>query len=207
VRPFRRRRLRADTQPSGDEPGVTLPEVATLAAPGLELIFSQVPRSGAARVLDLGPAVSDNLALLAPWASCVQVVDLFRSSAGATPGEVLAGLSAAGAEAFDVALAWDALDYLSPAAVGPFIAALGALCRRGAWLHALVHTSESMPAAPCRYRITEGFRLRCEPAASDMVGAPNLSPAEVEKRLVGFRLEHGFLLSQGMREFVAIRVG
>lgn len=166
-----------------------------------------MPRTGAARVLDLGPAVSDNLVLLAPWASCVQVVDLFHSPAGPVPGDVLAGLRAVGAEAFDVALAWDALDYLSPAAMAPFVAALRARCRRGAWLHALVHTSESMPASPCRYRMAEGFRLRREPATSDTVGAPDLSPAEVEKSLIGFRLEHGFLLSRGMREFVATRVG
>ena len=34
---------------------------------------------------------------------------------------------------------------------------------------------------------------------------PDLPPAEVEKLLAGFRVEHSFVLRHGVREYVAVR--
>lgn len=205
-----RLRRRALSRSMGDagsdsavEAGQTGPEAH--AAPGLDLLLTEMPRDRSWRVLDLGPAIADNVAALGPCVAQLYVVDLFRESTGAVPASALDALLSGPEGAFDLVLAWDALCYLSPEPAARFVAHLAGLCRRGGRLHALVFAADAMPASPGRYRMLEGGRLRYEPISGDSVGAPQLKPAEVEKLLSGFQVDHAFLLSHGVREYVATR--
>jgi hypothetical protein len=51
----------------------------------------------------------------------------------------------------------------------------------------------------------EDGRLSYEPISGDTIGAPQLKPAAVEKLLSGFKVDHAFVLSHGVREYVATR--
>lgn len=192
---------------SGDRapPGELQPVPVSHAAPGLDLVLAALPADRSWRILDLGPAVPDNVALLGPRAARLQIVDLLRGRARGAESEALASLASEESRSFDLVLAWDVLDYRSAEQASRLVVILGELCRPGALLHALITAVETMPAAPCRYRILADGKVRREVRAEGDMGAPNLTPADVEKLLEGFRVEHAFVLSHGVREYVARR--
>lgn len=190
-----------DRAPAGEQP----PGPVSHAAPGLELVLAALPAGRSWRILDLGPAVPDNVALFGPRAARLQIVDLLRGRAHGAESGALAGLASEHPRSFDLVLAWDVLDYLSADQATGVIEVLGDLCRRSGILHALIAAADTIPAAPGSYRILADGRLRRELPDAGVVGAPNLTPAEVEKLLVGFRVEHAFVLSRGVREYVARR--
>lgn len=192
---------------SGDRApaGELQPGPVSHAAPGLDLVLAALPADRSWRILDLGPAVPDNVALLGPRAARLQIVDLLRDAAGGFKTWPVSGLVPALARSFDLVLAWDVLDYQSAEQASRLVAILGELCRPGALLHALITAVETMPAAPWRYRILADGKVRREVRSEGEMGAPNLKPAEVAKLLVGFRIEHAFVLSRGVREYVATR--
>lgn len=187
--------------PAGEQP----PGPVSHAAPGLDLVLAALPAGRSWHILDLGPAVPDNVALLGPRAARLQIVDLMRGRARGGESGDLVSLASKQPGSFDLVLAWDVLDYQSAEQASRLVVILGELCRPGALLHALITTAETVPATPGSHRILADGRLRRELPDGGAVGAPNLTPADVEKLLVGFRVEHAFVLSHGVREYVATR--
>lgn len=120
---------------------------------------------------------------------------------------MLEGLESTRSQAFDLVLAWDALDYFAKDEVTALIDLLARLCRPDARLHLIVSGLDTMPARPTRYRIVDAGNLSYEQADDEKVGSPNQTPAMVEKALEGFRIEHSFVLRHGVHEFVAARKG
>lgn len=190
-----------DRAPEGEQP----PGPVSHAAPGLDLVLAALPADRSCHILDLGPAVPDNVALLGPRAARLQIVDLLRGRARGAESGALADLASEHSRSFDLVLAWDVLDYLSADQAARVVEFLGNLCRRGSILHALIAAADAIPSAPGSYRILADGRLRRERPDGGEVGAPSLTPADVEKLLVGFRVEHAFVLSHGVREYVARR--
>lgn len=190
------------------------PQAETQPSPGLEAALAGVPSDGSCGVLDLGPAVAGNLDFVSTFASRVQIVDLFgaRSANAAAPApdlehgmQVLRELVPLASETFHLVLAWDLLAYLPSHRIGDLIAALAELCRPEARLHAIVPTTELIPAVPSRYRIVDAESLVYEQAATDLRAAPELPPNAVDRLLEGFEIEHSFVLRHGVREYVATR--
>jgi hypothetical protein len=190
------------------------PQAETQPSPGLEAALAGVPSDGSCGVLDLGPAVSGNLGFFSTFASRVQIVDLFGvGSANAAapepdlePGmQVLRDLVPLASGTYHLVLAWDLLAYLPSHRIGDLIGALAELCRPEARLHAIVPTTELIPAAPRRYRIVDGESLVYEQVATDLRAAPELPPNAVDRLLEGFEIEHSFVLRHGVREYVATR--
>jgi hypothetical protein len=204
---LRRRALSRSMADAGSDSAVEVRQTGpeAHAAPGLGLLLSEMPRDRSWRVLDLGPAIADNVAALGPRVAQLYVADLFRESTGAVSASALDPLLSGPEAVFDLVLAWDAIGYLSPEPAVRLVSQLAGLCRRGGRLHALVFAAETMPASPGRYRMLEDGRLSYEPISGDAVGAPQLKPAEVEKLLRGFQVDHAFVLSHGVREYVATR--
>ena len=190
------------------------PQAETQPSPGLEAALVGVPSDGSCGVLDLGPAVAGNLDFVSTFASRVQIIDLFgRGSANAAAPapdlergmQVLRDLVPLANGTFDLVLAWDLLAYLPSHRIGEMIGALAELCRPEARLHAIIPTTEMMPAVPNRYRIVDAESLVYEPATTDLRVAPELPPNAVDKLLEGFEIEHSFVLRHGVREYVAMR--
>ena len=196
------------------EPEPLPPRIATHRSPGLKEALTGVPSDGSCRVLDLGPAVADNLDFVSTFASRVQIVDLFggggQNAVAPAPDlergmQALRDLVSSAGGSFHVVLAWDVLAYLPSHRVDNLIGALAELCRPGARLHAIVPTTGMMPAVPNRYRIVDAESLLYEPVTTDLTGAPELKPNTVDQLLEGFEIEHSFVLRHGVREYVATR--
>ena len=212
--PWRRSRIELADPPGEHEEDDPGPSIFSYRSPGLEALLAAVPSDGSCRVLDLGPAISDNVAFLSSIADVIQIVDVVgggfvEGSADFPTVErglaTLRSLSRTRRRTFHVVFGWDLFDYLPEAMAGDFLGAVGSLCRPGALLHTIVHATETMPGIPNRYRILGDDQLAYEPVTSDQRGAPNRPPAAVERLLEGFDIEHSFVLRHGVREYVAIR--
>jgi len=190
------------------------PQEETQPSPGLEAALAGVPSDGSCGVLDLGPAVAGNLDFVSAFASRVQIVDLYGGGNAKTAApmpdfergmQVLRDLVPVASGTFHLVLTWDLLAYLPSHRIGDLVGALAALCRPEARLHAIVPTTEMIPAAPNRYRIIDAESLVYEPATTDLRGGPELPPNAVDRLLEGFEIEHSFVLRHGVREYVATR--
>ena len=185
-----------------------LPHSEIHRSPGLEAVLEGLSREGAIRILDLGPAVSENVDFFTAFASRIQIVDALRESQGAgLANAVLRELGPASEGGFHLVLLWNCLDYLSPAVGAALVESIVPLCRPDARCLAMVAASDTMPAAPTRYRIVDGSHLNYDRSTTEMMGAPQMTPAAVQELLGGFSIEHAFVLRNGVREYVAIRDG
>jgi hypothetical protein len=196
--------------PPPEPPG---PSIEIHGSPGLEEAVRGVPGDGSCKVLDMGPSVADNVDFVSSFASYLQIVDAIERGPGSDDAQgaglgrlsTLQPLVKKHRRSFHLVLMWDVLNYLSPERAERLIQTVAELCIPGARLHAIVHSTDTMPAVPNRYRILGGSRLAYEPGTTDIRGVPNLPPSAVEKLLKGFRIEHSFVLQHGVHEYVAAR--
>lgn len=192
-----------------DEPAPSVPLVHRHRSPGLLEVVTALRSDGQNSVLDLGPAITENLAFFADKVARMQIIDgLCRDESDGSIDSVsntLSDLLLSGVSTFDLVLAWDVLDYLSMERVSVVVDLLAQLCRPDARLHMIVSGTGTMPDLPTRYRIIDGENLSYENATHDVVGAPTRTPGIVEKMLEGFRIEHCFVLRHGVHEYVAAR--
>ncbi len=211
--PWRARRP-ATTVVAEVEPAPPEPSIQTHRSPGLEEALARTPEPEKCRVLDLGPAVGPNIEFLASIASRVQIVDAFdRSRTGGRPAavdvdrvvQVLWDLLPEAASSFHLVFAWDLLNYIPENRIASVIELLAELCPPEARLHAIIAASDTIPAFPNRYRIVDRTKLIYEGTTTEHRGARQMPPAEVDKMLEHFRVEHSFLLRHGVREYVAVR--
>ena len=175
-------------------------------SPGLEAVLANIPRTGAIRVLDLGPAVPENVEFFSGVATRIQLVDAFREALdGDAAIRILRTLDSEFEEAFHLVLLWDCLNYLSPNQGAHLVETIAGLCRPDARCLAMVFDSDTMPASPQKFRVVDERHLTYESSTTEVLGAPQMTPAAVERVLSGFSIEHSFVLRNGVREYVAIR--
>lgn len=187
------------------------PRIRRHRSPGLLEALGPLRSDGTSTVLDLGPAVGDNVVFFSGRVARLQIVDALRRgrSGDCANGtlKTLQDLEPTRSRAFDLVLAWDVLDYFAKDKVAALIDLLARLCRPDARIHLIVSGSDTMPARPTLYRIVDAENLSYERANDDEVGSPNQTPAVVDKMLDGFRIEHSFVLRHGVHEYVAARKG
>jgi hypothetical protein len=194
-------------------PEPTGPETEIYSSPGLAEALSGVPEDGTCKVLDLGPSVAANVEFVSSFASYLQIIDAIDRgpSAAGLEGSSSPRLSALNAllgqhqRSFNLVLAWDIFNYLSPERAERLNRLVAELCLPNARLHAIFFATDTMPAVPNRYRIVDRDRLAYEPGTTEIRGAPELPPSAVGKLLKGFRIEHSFVLQHGVHEYAATR--
>jgi len=209
-----RSQLALAVEDDAEPPQPTRRKLVDHGSPGLKAALDILPSDGSGWVLDLGPAVAGNLEFLSSLVSRVQVVDLLgrrscveESSVVGMDGSsaLLQALEPEFARTFHLVLAWDVLNYLSPDRGRTLIEWLTRLCSPDGRLLASIVTSETMPARSNRYRIVDHETLIYEATTDELRGAPQLTPAAVERLVVGFQIEHSFVLRHGVREYLAVR--
>jgi hypothetical protein len=210
--PWRRSRIELIDGPEENEKDAPEPPILSCRSPGFQTVVAALPSDGSCRVLDLGPAIGDNVTFISSIADALQIVDLFGVGSGEGGAEfatvdtglaTLRNLDRTEHRSFHLVFTWAMFDYLPDARAREVLEAVGNLCRPGALLHAIVHATDTMPDVPTRYRILGDDRLACEPVTSNRRGAPNRTPAAVDGLLEGFDIEHSFVLRHGVREYVA----
>ena len=205
-----RENVPADT---GDDPESLSDDPVEHGSPGIKKIFAALGGETAARILDLGPAVPSNIRTLSEFASHIRVADAAGDLCAPiaddddwSPMSRAAGLLPVEVGDFDLVLAWDILNYLRKDVSDALVDRFRQRSRSGARIFTLIHEGPTMPAEPQTFEIRGNDRLAYRSSTTHQVPSPRLPPAEVERRLEGFRIEASFVLRHGIREYVAIRV-
>jgi cytoskeletal protein CcmA (bactofilin family) len=198
---------------AADDPDPTPTAPTEHGSPGLAKIFSSLHPEGDARILDLGPAVSSNIEKLSDYAGHIRVVDAAEALCAPIPDDDdwspsprVARLLPVEIGEFELVFVWDLLNYLRADVSDALVERLRHQCRPGTRLFALIHEGATMPARPQVYEVRGRDLLLYRPRTHAEVPGPSLPPAEVERRLEGFRIEASFVLRHGIREYVAIYV-
>jgi len=202
----------ADAEPVRGEVadrGRVIDDPAEHDSPALAEIFSSVDEERPVRILDLGPALPVNLAFYNSVAGSVRIADLVRGDNLRELDQrgfvsLLGRLVSSANETFDLILAWDILDHLTAEQPGVLAHHLAAVADRGARIHLMTTTTDTMPAGPTRYEIAGPGRLVYRPTTAKRVPAPNPPPALVERWLDPFRITRSVILRHGVREFIGI---
>lgn len=184
----------------------TGPPAVERAAPGIAALFHELEPDGTHAVLDLGPAARTHLDIYSRYARRIRFADLLGAPArGENWATALQALPSGARELFDVVLAWDLLDRMSPEEHPLLVERLAGLTSEGALLHILVNASPDRPPRPVRFTLQSLERIRHEPEAHPWPTWPPLLPAEVERVLEPFHVIHAFTLRLGYRAYVAVR--
>lgn len=179
--------------------------------PGLGDMLAGLPDDRSSRLLDLGPLVVANYEAYLRHALRIRFAHVWRDALP-TPGPGIdPRVDPARAvphddrtAPYDVVLAWDVLDCLDPEGAVSMVRRVASVCRPRARLHALFTGTGTRPTRPTRYAITGPGRVRPLDGDSRTVPATGLPPAEVERRLAPFAVEHSCVLRHGSREIVAV---
>lgn len=176
------------------------------AAPGLAAFFDGVKEDESHAVLDFGGAAEGTFRLYSRFARHIRFVDLLTDSPhGEGWDSALEALPQSPEHPYDLVLAWNLLDWLTPGERTLLMKRLTKLTAPGTRLYVVVDQSGSKTTHPLRFSIIDVDRVRQEPAGPLRPSQPQLLPAQVERLLEPFRVVHAYTLRRGFREYVAIR--
>lgn len=162
-------------------------------------------------VLDLGPARPETVATLGRFRCRLEIVHLAEEldALNATDGPdearaLLAGLlPPARAEAIDLVLCWDLLNYLERPTLMVLMAEVLQRLRPGSQVHALIaYSTPRMSARPERIVPGDDYRLHHHAVTADEKTAPRYSPEDLTRCMPGYFVERAMLLRNGMQEFL-----
>jgi len=182
---------------------------------GLGSVLRQLERQRRPRVLDLGPALGASVEFLAGYSVQLFIADLYRSvrsSTGQLPPDaarlrrVLEDQLPVPSEGpFDLILAWDLLNYFAADQLETLGHHLGALCRPGGQLFALVATRGPISDQPMNFEILGRAALRYGATAASQRPSPGYRETGLERLLYAFAVQTSFLLRNGMQEYIFTR--
>ena len=165
------------------------------------------------RVLDLGPARPANLEFFSRYGGQLTVADFYnglRVTRAATTSEDDTRKAKAFAELlpfdksarFDLILAWDLLNYLTPQEQHLLMTSLEPYCMAGTAILAFVSMRKEMPPAPSSYSIRDADTLVYEERRGRTRPCPRYVEGDLLKRMQGLTVENRYQLRNGMLEYV-----
>lgn len=200
------RRGQRESMPAGAEEEEEVPAHVERAAPGVATVLAGLEESRSHAVLDLGPAVGQNLRVYSRFARRVRFADLLTAPpAGTSWDAALRDIPRFPDHPYDLVVAWNVLDRMAPEQRHLLVERLLDLTRPEARLYAVVDTTGGRAACPLRFSLLGEDRVRQEPMGPSQPAWPQILPAEMERLLEPFQVQQAFVLRVGMREYVAVR--
>ena len=165
------------------------------------------------RVLDLGPARAANLEFFSRYGGQLTVADFYsglRPARAAAMNEDDERMTKAFADLlpfdkstrFDLILAWDLLNYLTPREQQLLMTSLEPFCLAGTTILAFVSMQKEMPPAPSAYSIQDADTLVYEEREGRTRPCPRYLEGDLLKRMQGLTVENRYQLRNGMLEYV-----
>lgn len=181
-------------------------------SPCLKLLFDRLQSGGRHLILDLGPAVGENVQFFAQLSCKLFIADLYESlfaPATRQPDShrtfrklLKTDLPSTDGQAVDLILAWDLLNYLEPEYLRVLAEALASYCHRGTQLFAMVATHKEMPAKPTVFRIRDYEHLIFRPDEQWRRPSPRYTEPDLVRGLPDFEVDVSFLLRNGLQEYL-----
>jgi hypothetical protein len=200
-RPWRASPEEADTSPpEEDSPGLT-----ERAAPGIEALFDGLKEDGTHAILDLGAGGKGSFRFYSRFARQIRFAGLLRSPPrGRRLIPALEAIPPPPVGRYDIVLAWNLLDRLTPAEHPILVHRLAQLSSAGTRLYVVVDISARNRIHPIHYSLLDQRRVS-QRIDGPLEGANQpLLPASIEALLHPFRVEHAFTLRNDLREYVSV---
>jgi hypothetical protein len=168
-------------------------------------------------VLDLGPAVGANVDFFSELSSQLYVADLLRTLeskqlAAAEEeidwGSVFEEISPyQEGTRFDLVLAWDVLNYLTPLQIQAAVRRIGDFCAPDALLYAMISTRKDIPAHPRSYHIVSSNRLVYWTPGRAIRPCPLYKEPDLIRLMPRFRVKSTYILRNGIQEYLMTYTG
>ena len=182
-------------------------------APGLGLLAQRIAGGRSSDILDLGPPSPANIDYLSQYPCVLHIGDLVRALAedpGMSGPEEERDVRSAVERALayedglrlDAIFAWNLFDYLDAPTVRAVMGRIGRYCRTGTLLYLTTSNDETIPDEPGRFTIVDELHLRFQRVGMGARSGMKHSPRGLERLMPGFRLQHSFLLGNGLQDYL-----
>ena len=184
-----------------------------LSSPGLKLFTQQIAGARHPGILDFGPPRRENVSHFSQWSCVLYIEDLLRTLAedpGMSAPEEERDVEEAIERVilhrddvrFDAILAWNLFDYIDSSTIRAIMHRIGRHCRPGTILFMMSSIRETIPDNPGRFTIIDDQRISFESMGRNGRSGSKHSPLGLERMMPKFRLQHSFLLSGGMQDYL-----
>ena len=195
----------------GSGPGKALEPQPSLA---LGTLFRQLRRDRKYHILDLGPAVGDNINFLSRFPCRIRVEDLhytlggfdYLSQAGKVDYEAVFQylLPYEKSTRFDIILAWDLFNYMEFVEVQFLMRHLAKFCHPGTVLFTMISTVKNIPEKPGYYKIVDDSNVIYHSRSTVLRPCPRYHDVDLKQLMPTFRVYNSYLLRNGMKEYLLV---
>ncbi len=193
-------------------PRETVVSPAVCKSLGLKALLDTVRGDQSYSILDLGPALEENVRFWSQFSCRLHIQDFYRSyrerKAEIEPEEELeeAALSVllpfSDETVFDIILAWDLFNYFDLQELGVLVQRLSCWCRPGTKLFALISSLPNISVSPTMFRILNREQMIHEIPTQETRPCPRHQPRDIVRLMARFTVSCSFLLRQGIQEYV-----
>ena len=182
----------------------------------LNALLQQLEEGRKYQILDLGPALGENINFWSRYPVKIYLPDFYQSFMSATqatageevlPESLLEQVLPFADKHFDIILGWDLFNYLESGQLESLIHVLSRMCRSRTYLFLLISTLHQIPAEPNLFKILDPERLVYENHTSRTKPCPRYQPRDIKRMMAGFEVLVSFLLRHGMQEYLFVYQG
>jgi hypothetical protein len=163
-------------------------------------------------ILDLGPAVGVNVDFFSELSSQLFVADLLRTLESKHPAPAEEELDWDNVfeellpyqegTRFDLVLAWDVLNYLTPPQIQAAARRIGSFCAADALLYAMISTRKEIPAHSRSYHIVSSEKLVYKTSGRALRPCPLYKEPYLVRFMPQFRVKSTYILRNGIQEYL-----
>lgn len=192
----------------------TRPNVHTSLA--FNVLIHQIQPGRKSHILDLGPALGANVDYFAQFSCKLYIEDFYRTLTSFDYFSPEDGFSYEAvleyllpfrkSTRFDIILFWDLLNYLERDVFEHLVRHLSQYCTSGSLALALISTLKHIPEKPMNFRIVDSHTLSYESNSTVLRPCPRYQQTDLNHLMPDFRVCNSFLLRNGFKEYLFLRV-
>lgn len=196
------------------DPRETMVSPTVCRSLGLNALLDTVQGDRTFSILDLGPALDDNVQFWSQFSCRLYIQDLYRSyqkwKTAAEPDEECgkeafsALLPFSDETFFDIILVWDLFNYFDLRELAVLVQRLSRWCRSGTRLFAMISILPDISVSPTMFRILNREQMIHEIPTPETRPSPRHQPRDIVRLMARFALSCSFLLRHGIQEYVFV---
>jgi hypothetical protein len=193
-------------------PRETVVSAAVCKSLGLNALLDTMHGDRSYSILDLGPALKENVRFWSQFSCWLHIQDFYRSyrerKVAVVPEEELEEaafsvlLPFSDETVFDIILAWDLFNYFDLRELEVLVKGLSRWCSRGTRLFALISSLPNISVSPTMFRILNRTQMIHEIPTHETRPCPRHQPRDIARLMARFTVSCSFLLRHGIQEYV-----
>jgi hypothetical protein len=181
---------------------------------GLDALIDTIRDDRSYSILDLGPALKDNVRFWSQFSCWLHIQDFYRSYQEWKPEEAVEPKEGSEEKAFsallafndetvfDIILAWDLFNYFDLRELHVLVRRLSRWSRPGTRLFALISSLPDISVSPTLFKILNREQMIHEIPAQETRPCPRHQPRDIARVMGRFTVSCSFLLRHGIQEYV-----